>query len=284
MTLLPKRPRCINPRHVESSLIVSKTHWLPYKLLPSIGSLGLALISISLLSSQAGAQASDSQIQTLRLEGTPIGALPPMPLAMPASRNNNYWGARLQSGRRQGGDGAALDAIAAGIDFQYRGGSVFGLTAGYQKRDCDVLGPDCGGHAMYGVRSRLNLITGGGLSIPLIFGEGGATTTIGADLGFGYAPEVAPGITACTMDFGVQFSLAGLQRTRLITYVTPGVMWDTKCSSQDPAATTSYFTGFGIGLQQVRSRSVDVYVGLQKIFRDDSGYRLGVSIIYLRLP
>ncbi|HVF40354.1 MAG TPA: hypothetical protein VM939_10670 [Gemmatimonadaceae bacterium] len=249
----------------------------------SLAAVAVIILGVPLTQLQ-GQAASPTQIQVMRLEATPLGALPPLPLAMPASRNNNYWGGRFQIGRRRGADGDNLDAFGGGIDFQFRGGSVYGVTAGYQKRDCTILGADCGSHAMYGARARLNLLTGGGLAIPLVFGEGGTTTTIGTEVGFGYAPSVAPGVNACAADMGVQFSLAGLQRTRFVTFLTPGVIWDMKCSPNDPAPTTSYTTGFGFGFQQIRSRSVDVYIGVQKIFRDGTGYRIGISATYVRLP
>lgn len=106
-------------------------------------------------------QVSDHVLQILRLESTPIGALPPIALPMPASRNHDYWGVRLQAGQRVGRGAADLGTVAAGIDFQYRGGSIIGITGGYQKKDCELAGPDCGAHALFGVRSRINLMTGG---------------------------------------------------------------------------------------------------------------------------
>ncbi|HKC82294.1 MAG TPA: hypothetical protein VKB91_13960, partial [Gemmatimonadaceae bacterium] len=71
-------------------------------------------------------------------EATPIGALPPMPLPMPASRDQSYWGFRLQYGLRNERAGPEdLFAIAGGVDYQLRGGSIFGLTAGHQgRRNC----------------------------------------------------------------------------------------------------------------------------------------------------
>lgn len=232
---------------------------------------------------QTLAQPSDDVLQILRLESTPIGALPPIALPMPASRNHDYWGVRLQAGHRVDRDGSDLGAIAAGIDFQYRGGSVVGITGGYQKRDCDLAGPDCGGHALFGLRSRINLITGGP-TIGALFGDKNATSTLGGELGFGYAPNILPDTNACTIDIGMPVSVSMLQRIRLVSYVTPGVAWDLSCGSGGPPTHTSWLTGFGIGIQQLGNRSTDVFVGMQKIFRGDTGYQLGISVTYIWLP
>ena len=217
----------------------------------------------------AHAQATEDELHVLRLEATPIGALPPIALPMPASRNQHYWGGRLQVGQRTGRGGSDLGAIAAGVDLQYRGGSVYGITAGYQRRDCELLGADCGGHPLFGARARINLITGGP-SIGALFGDYSATSTLVTEIGFGYAPDVMPGSDACTIDVGVPVSIAMLQRIRLVSYVTPGVVWDMDCSPGDRAARKSYLTGLGFGLQQLGHRGFDVYLGLQKIFRSNA--------------
>ncbi|MFL5527509.1 MAG: hypothetical protein ACJ79I_13880, partial [Gemmatimonadaceae bacterium] len=53
------------------------------------------------------AQPSPLHAQTLTplpiraFEATPIGALPPVALPMPASRDQSYWGLRLQVGERR---------------------------------------------------------------------------------------------------------------------------------------------------------------------------------------
>ena len=109
----------------------------------------------------AGAQATPEQRELLLIESTPIGALPPIALPMPASRNHNYWGFRLQTGRREGPGDEGIPAVAAGIDFQYRGGSTIGITGGYQKRDCGLTGPIVVGIRFLEIRSRLNVLTGG---------------------------------------------------------------------------------------------------------------------------
>ncbi|MFL5634168.1 MAG: hypothetical protein ACJ78J_08720, partial [Gemmatimonadaceae bacterium] len=100
------------------------------------------------------AQPSPLPAQTLTplpiraFEATPIGALPPVALPMPASRDQSYWGLRLQVGeRRERGGPEDLFAIAGGIDYQLRGGSIFGLTGGYQSRqNCNAAVSDCRGH------------------------------------------------------------------------------------------------------------------------------------------
>jgi len=230
------------------------------------------------------AQASDDEIQILRLESTPIGALPPIALPMPASRNHDYWGVRLQAGQREGlRDGSDLNAIAAGIDFQYRGGSVIGITGGYQQRDCDLAGPDCGGHALFGLRTRINVLTGGP-TIGAFFGDQNATTTVGGELGFGYAPNVLPDIKSCTFDIGMPLSVSMLQRVRVVSYITPGVAWDVSCGSKGPPTGMSWLTGFGLGIQQFGNRSTDIFLGLQKIFRGNTGYQFGISVTYVWLP
>jgi hypothetical protein len=227
-------------------------------------------------------QISDDALQVLRLESTPIGALPPIALPMPASRNHSYWGARLQSGYRSSRDGDDLGAVAGGIDFQYRGGSVIGVTGGYQRRDCDLVGPDCGAHALFGVRSRINFLTGGP-TIGKLFGDVNATTTIGGELGVGYAPNVLPNINSCTFDMGLPLSVSMLQRVRVVTYVTPGLAWDVSCGSEGPETRMSWLTGFGIGIQQFGNRSTDIFLGAQKIFRGDTGFQIGLSVTYVWL-
>jgi hypothetical protein len=229
------------------------------------------------------AQGTHDQREVLRIEGTPIGALPPLALPMPASRNHNYWGFRLQGGRREGKGAADLSAVAAGIDFQYRGGSILGITGGYQKRDCELIGSTCGGHALFGVRSRINLITGG-QAIGSLFGDYSSTTTLGTEVGFGYAPSVLPGMKACTVDFGVPVSVSVGQRIRNVLFFNPGVVWDMNCSSGAGPGRPSYLTGLGVGLQQLKGRGLDVFLGLQKIFRRGTGYQFGVSVTYVKLP
>ena len=240
----------------------------------------------------AHAQGSAEERAILRLGATPSGALPPIALPMPASRNHHYWGGRFQTGYRGQTGGADLLAVAGGIDLQYRGGSTLGVTAGYQKQDCELTNPDCGRHALFGARSRINLFTGGP-GVGGLFGDYSATTTLGTEIGVGYAPEVLPGMPACTLDLGLPISLSMLQGVRhiptlggvrFVSFVTPGVVWDVDCSSEDNPTRPSYLTGFGIGLQQWGDRSLDVYLGVQRIFRGASGFQVGITITYVRLP
>jgi hypothetical protein len=233
----------------------------------------------------AGAQTdiTHAQQEVLLLEATPVGALPPIALPMPASRNHSYWGFRLQVGDRESPGESRLPAFAGGIDFQYRGGSVIGVTGGYQKRDCGLIGGACGGHTLFGIRSRINLMTGG-QTFGSIFHDYSSTTTLGGEVGFGYSPNVVSGMSACSLDFGVPVTVSLGQTIRIASFLTPGVMWDLKCSGSKSPSRAAYLTGFGVGFQQLGSRGLDVYVGVQKIYRRDSGFQIGVSVTYVRLP
>ena len=232
----------------------------------------------------ARSQVTERDIEIARLIGTPIGALSPISLPMPASRNSNYWIGRFQTGQRRTPGGTNIAAAAAGLDLQYRGGSIFGVTAGYQERDCRLISGSCGGHALFGARAQINVVTGGSAIAGLLH-DNSTTSTFGTEVGFGYAPKVTKGVSACTIDIGIPYSVAKRrQRPRLVTYITPGMVWDMSCGSGGPPSRKSYFTGFGVGLQQVGNRSLDIYLGMQKIFRGDVGSQLGLSVTYVRLP
>ena len=221
--------------------------------------------------------------QLLSAEATPIGALPPLAMPMPASRNHNYWGIRLQAGHRIGRNGDNVLSLAGGLDLQWRGGSIFGATAGYQQQLCEpIVGEDCAAHLMLGLRGRFNILTSGP-SLGAMFNDYSANTTIAAELGFGIAPSVAPSANACTIDFGLPLSISFLQRVRLVPFLTPGYVWDVDCSSGGLANGGRFFTGFGIGLQQLAARGLDVHLGFQKIFEGDTGFQLGLSVMYVRL-
>lgn len=218
------------------------------------------------------------------VEATPIGALPPIALPMPASRDHSYWGLRLQTGTRRQRGPEDLFAVAGGIDYQLRGGSIFGVTGGYQwRQNCDPATADCGGHSLFGARARFNVLTAGPTFAGLI-GDDAATTTLGTEIGFGYAPSVTPGVNACTVDAGLPLSIAMLERIRLVTFVTPGIVWDLNCSADDAPRNRSYLLGFGLGLQQLGFRGLDVHVGMQRIFRGTTGVQVGVSVTWVRLP
>ena len=244
-----------------------------------------ALASLAVLGPRvAGSQATEREIQLLRLTGTPIGALSPISLPMPASRNHNYYITRFQTGLRRSSGGSNLAAAAVGVDLQYRGGSIFGLTGGYQERECRFAGASCGGHALFGARAQVNLITGGA-RMAALFRDNSTTSTFGTEVGLGYAPKVTEEINACTVDVGFPFSVAKRrQRPRFVMYVTPGMVWDMSCRTGGPGTRKSYFTGFGIGLQQLGNRSLDVYLGMQKVYRSDVGSQIGISVTYVRLP
>jgi hypothetical protein len=244
-----------------------------------------ALIAAMLLApSVAFSQASDAELALLRLLSVPNTALPPVSLPMPASRNHNYFIWRFQTGYRKGPSGDRMPAFAGGIDFQYRGGSTIGFTGGYQGRDCGLEGTDCGGHALFGVRSQINLMTGGSKFAGLLR-DNSATSTLGTEIGFGYAPKVSGSMNACAIDFGVPFSIAKRrQRPRLVAYVSPGIIWDFTCGTGGPGSTKTYKTDFGLGLQQVGNRSFDIYFGMQKLFRGKTGFQTGLSFSYVRLP
>jgi hypothetical protein len=249
-----------------------------------VGAGVLLLAGVVSWSGRAHAQTTAVPPGVLSAEATPIGALPPVALPMPASRDQSYWGLRLQSGmRKQRGTGDLL-AIAAGIDYQVSGGSIFGITGGYQWRQhCEPTVTDCGGHSLFGARARFNLVTGGP-TIAGLWGDRNATSTLGTELGVGYAPNVTPGVNACTLDVGMPLSIAMLERIRLISFVTPGVVWDVDCSGQNTPGFRTFIMGFGLGLQQLGFRGLDVHVGAQRMLRGATGLQFGVTVSWVRLP
>lgn len=229
------------------------------------------------------AQTTEDDLQILRLFSTPIGALPAISLPMPGSRNNSNLIGRLQTGYRKGPSGLSLPGSAVGLDLQYMGGSVFGLTAGAQKRDCGIV-DSCGYHPMFGARTQINIITGGSTLAGLLR-DNSTTSTFGAELGLGYAPHVTPNMNACSVDFGLPFSVAKRrQRPRFVGYVTPGIVWDSNCGKGTLVKDHTYFTGFGFGFQQVTNRSLDVYFGFQKVFRRRTSNEVGITFSYVKLP
>ncbi|HSJ25369.1 MAG TPA: hypothetical protein VK929_11900 [Longimicrobiales bacterium] len=229
------------------------------------------------------AELTPEELHVLRIEATPIGALPRIGAPMPASRDHNYWGLRAHGGMRGGRSGPDMAAIAGGVDFQLLGGSVFGATAGYQERECTLLGEDCGGHFMFEGRARINLLTGSS-RIGAALGDYSSTVTLGTDLGFGYAPDFVPGQHACTVDLGVPVSLGMFQKVRLVGFLTPGVIWAVDCGGEPVSGQRNYMLGSGIGVQQLLHRGLDVHLGLQKIFRAASGYQFGLSVTWTLLP
>jgi hypothetical protein len=80
------------------------------------------------------------------------------------------------------------------------------------------------------------------------------------------------------------FSVAMLERVRLVTFITPGIVWDVDCSDEGGPSKASYLTGLGFGLQQLGHRGFDLYFGVQKIFLGEVGYQFGITATYVRLP
>ena len=245
---------------------------------PAVFAVAAGLYSPQLLTAQ-----TPTALPILAAEATPIGALPPVALPMPASRDHNYWGARLQVGQRRERGPEDLLAVAVGVDYQVRGGSIFGVTGGYQwRQNCQSTEGDCG-HPMVGARARFNLITGGP-TIAGLFGDDAATSTLGTEVGIGYAPRISGSQNACTLDLGVPLSIAMLERLHLVAFVTPGVVWDLDCSAGDTEPTRSYLLGFGLGIQQLGFRGLDVHFGMQRMFRGATGVQFGLSVSWIRLP
>lgn len=224
------------------------------------------------------------ELHLRRLLAVPLGALPPMAMLMPASRNHNYWVGRFQAGTQWDNIAGDLASFAGGLDLQWRGGSAFGVTAGYQIADCEENVSGCGGHALFGARARFNIITGGPTFAALV-GDNGATTTVGTELGLGYAPNAIARRNACAVDFGVPVSISLFQWVRVLTFVTPALAWDIRCPLSGSVGTgVSTLLGAGIGLQQLGHRGLDISIGAQRIFRSGSGIQLGVNVTYVRLP
>ena len=243
----------------------------------------LPLLALLMLARPVAAQTA-GELHLRRLLSLPIGALPPAAMLMPASRNHNYWVGRVQAGTQWDNFVGDLATAAVGVDLQWRGGSSFGLTAGYQWADCEETITDCPTHAMIGGRARFNIITGGP-TVAAIVGDNSATTTVGAEFGMGYAPNAIGGHNACAFDLGAPVSVSLFQRVRLLTFLTPGIAWDARCVFQGSApGGVSTFLGAGIGLQQLASRGLDLSLGVQRIFRRGAGVQVGINITYVRLP
>lgn len=218
-----------------------------------------------------------------RLLTVPIGALPPMGMLMPASRNNSYWVWRLQGGTQWENIAGDLAAVAGGVDFQWRGGSTFGLTAGYQYEDCEDDVTGCASHPLFGARARVNVITGGP-TVAGILGDNSATTTLGTEIGLGYAPNAVFGDNACAVDVGLPISVALFQRVRMLTFFTPGIAWDVRCPvGGSTAVGASTFIGAGVGIQQLFHPGLDVSIGAQRFFRSEPGIQIGVSVTFVRI-
>jgi hypothetical protein len=238
----------------------------------------------SLFSASELAAQTVGEAHLRRLLAVPLGALPPLAMLMPASRNHNYWVGRFQAGAQRDNLSGDLTAAALGLDFQWRGGSAFGLTGGYQAADCEENVIGCNPHALYGARARFNVLTGGPTFAALV-GDNSATTTLGAEFGAGYAPNAIAGRNGCAVDVAAPISISLFQRVRVLSYFTPGIAWDVRCpvhGSEGGSAST--FVGAGFGWQQIFGRALDVSFGAQRILRRGAGLQLGVNVTYVRLP
>lgn len=242
------------------------------------------IVAAALVVAQQAMAQSAGDLHLRRLLAVPLGALPPMGQLMLASRDHNYWVGRIQAGTQWQNVTGDQVAVAGGIDLQWRGGSVFGITAGHTFADCDESVTGCANHALVGARAKINILTGGPTFAALV-GDNSATTTLGAELGMGYAPNAIGGRNACAFDVGLPVSVSFFQRVRLLSFFTPGIAWDARCIQGGSVAEgASTFLGAGIGLQQLGHRGFDVSVGMQRIFRRGSGFQLGVNVTYVRLP
>lgn len=241
---------------------------------------GIALLLV--LSHQGPAQ-TVGELHLRRLLAVPLGALPPMGMLMPASRNHNYWVGRLQAGTQWENLGGDFTAFAGGVDLQWRGGSTIGITGGYQLQNCEEDVTGCATHSLFGVRTRVNVVTGGPTFAALV-GDNSATTTLGAELGLGYAADAVAGRNACAVDMGMPISISFFQRVRMLSFVTPGIAWDMRCPANgSPGGGASTFIGAGIGIQQFGNRGLDVSLGAQRIFRRGSGVQVGINVTYVWL-
>ena len=243
-----------------------------------------ALGMTALFALPSKAQFGPGELHLQRLLATPIGGLPPVAMPMPAARDQSYWAFRLQGGRHRRSNTPDVRAAAAGLDLQWQGGSVVGVTAGYAVPQCKDTDVNCENHLLFGARGKFGLMSGGP-TLAALFDDYSATTTLGAELGLGYAPGVAGLVDACTLDVGMPISSSMLQRVRVVSFISPGVAWDVGClkRSEQPRA-ESFVLGYGLGIQQFFNRGLDVNVGLQRIFRRGTGIQFGISFIYVRLP
>ena len=247
------------------------------------GSLRAALLVLAPILQTVGAQ-SAGELHLRRLLAVPLGALPPTGMLMPASRNHNYWVGRLQAGTQWDNVAGDLAAYAGGIDLQWRGGSTFGVIAGYQLADCEEDVNGCENHPLFGFRGRFNIITGGP-TVAALIGDNSATTTLGGEIGFGYAPNALAGRNACAIDIGMPLSLSLFQRIRMLSFFTPGVAWDVRCPIDGTVGTAaSAYLGVGVGVQQLGHPGLDISIGAQRIFRRHSGIQIGVNVSFVWLP
>lgn len=244
---------------------------------------GYPLLALAALLVPGAPGTAAAQDGVRALEATPIGALPPMALPMPAHRGQNYWVGRLHVGQRVGRDGGDLTAFGIGADLQWHGGSVFGITGGVRTRDCAGTA-ECDHVAwLAGGRARLNMYTGGP-TVGALIGDHNATTTLGAEIGMGYASGLAAGQNDCTVDIGAPVSVALFQKTRVVAFVTPSLVWEAGCAFDLPATRRTVLARAGVGAQQLWHPGLDVYLGFQRYFESGTGHQFGITISYTHLP
>lgn len=239
--------------------------------------LGVMLFALA-LALPAAAQESAAVLPFDALAMTPFGALPPAGPPMPASRNHHYIHYRVQAGRRYA-SGAELNALAAGVDLQWLGGSVAGVTVGRQW--CPEEVQDCDSHAIAGVRGRLSLYTTGP-TIGRIIQDHSASLMVAGEIGIGYAADVLDGRDACSFDIGLPVAIGLFQNIRVVPFLTPALGWEMDCADRDTSKPRMAL-GWGISLQQILMRGLDIHIGGQRVFRSGAGHQLGVGITMVPL-
>jgi hypothetical protein len=75
-----------------------------------------------------------------------------------------------------------------------------------------------------------------------------------------------------------------LQTVRVVGFITPGAVWNIDCSAEQTSRTRSLLIGFGVGIQQLGARGLDVNIGAQRILRGATGLQFGISVSWVRLP
>jgi len=248
----------------------------------------LAIVaSVTPLAAQSAPDPTPPRVESLFV--TPFGALPPIAPLMPANRDNHFWGVRLQYAHRARDRARAAGAVALGIDLQWRGGSVVGVTAGYRRPDCaadpaaePAVAAFCDDHPILAVGGRFNFLTGGS-GVVALFSDPSATNTLGLEIQLGVSPGIAESVTACSFGLGIPYSVSFGRTLRLVPFLTPQVGWSIGCSDAVSTSGTRGAISAGIGVQQILVRGLDAYLGYQRIFRSDAGHLIGLTISYVFL-
>lgn len=226
----------------------------------------------------AAAQEADAVLPFDALAMTPFGALPPGGPPMPASRNHHYLHYRVLAARRYA-SGAELNALAVGVDLQWLGGSVAGVTVGRQW--CPEEVTDCDSHVIAGLRGRLSLYTTGP-TIGRAIHDYSASLMVATEIGIGYAADVLDGRDACSFDFGLPVAIGFFQRVRVVPFLTPALGWEMDCSDRDTSKPRAAL-GWGISFQQIFMRGLDIHIGGQRVFRTGAGHQVGVGVTLVPL-